>query len=1037
MSLDAGKMNIAWANAWLGSCKELVFFYRNDGAVVDVSLSCREILGYTREDLIGKNRSDLEVIDTGDVDEKIGGNLQGELPVRKILHNNGREVWIEWSETIVPDGYGGSLMMTVGRDVTKTRKQVFLDQFAQGLIKSGWWECDLTTKEMTYSEEVWKLFGGQLNLDDLTLESMLDLVHKEDRGKVDACISKISSHENGEIHFRLILEDGSIRMVYGAWEVLKDSQGMPKRIVGVSQDRTKPYEEQENLRESEDQFRVIAKASEDMISRHMVDDQATIVYTSPVCFTMLGYQPEEMIGLGAFHFIHPEDQKNVEKFLIRKRENKDDKLICRLRKKDGNYVWVETTSQFILDDSGNVEGFISVSRDITDRREADRLFQESRQRYQSLFDHNPNAVYSMKLNGQYETANSNLEKLTGYTLEELIGMDWGPMVHEDDLEKTLHHFALAAKGEPQSYDLTIIHKDGHPVEIISTNIPIIVDGEIVGVYGISQDITERKQYIKQIEKLSGEYTLILNAVSEGIIGLDADGRIMFVNPSGADILNCNPEDLIGGSYQELLGLVIAENSMYAPTETEIMRAVSRGRVYRQNEAVLWRRDGSSFLAEYQINPLVDSDRFKGAVIVFRDITGEKEILSAKESAERADRAKSEFIAIMSHEIRTPMNGIIGMTDLLATTFLDQEQRSYVDTILASSETLLRIVNEILDFSKLEAGKMELESEPLSVRGVISSVLELFGPRADEKGIELIAAVSENVPDMLIGDEGRLRQVLVNLVGNAVKFTENGAITVQVDAEPEGADFNVYGLNFRVMDTGIGIPADKMDRLFQSFSQIHSSINRKYGGTGLGLAICKNLVDLMGGVISAESLEGKGSVFYFTLPLQLAEAEPEQMDASEEGRPLVGVLNTRSPRTANWKLSSSYVPLKILVVDDNEINRMLLANILGKFGYRAVLAENGVEAVRAAQAEVFDLILMDIQMPDMDGYETARTILKHQTERKPVIAAITAFASEQDREACREAGMQDFVSKPVYSAEIARVLRTWFGSSDTDDNDRIN
>lgn len=376
---------------------------------------------------------------------------------------------------------------------------------------------------------------------------------------------------------------------------------------------------------------------------------------------------------------------------------------------------------------------------VEERKQFEFKLQENEQRYKSLFEYNPSAVYSMNLQGDYLTANANLEKLTGYSLEELIGMYFGPVVHEKDMEKTLYHFNLAAKGYPQSYDLTLIHKEGHLVEINTTNIPIIVDDQVVGVYGISRDITERIRYTEQIEKLSNEYTLILNAVSEGIFGLDMEEKVTFINPAGLHMLGYEHDEIMGHTYLDHIQQTALDGIHYRPEESPLIKAIRSGGSYQSKDAVLWRKDGTSFLAEYQVTPLFDKGEPKGVVVVFRDITDEKEIIRAKESAEKADQAKSEFLAIMSHEIRTPMNGIVGMTDLLAETELDEEQREYTNIIKESSSSLLYILNEILDYSKIEAGKMMIVHEPVHLREVLDSVTDLFMAKALEKILSCLTA----------------------------------------------------------------------------------------------------------------------------------------------------------------------------------------------------------------------------------------------------------------------------------------------------------
>ncbi|MEC0248926.1 PAS domain S-box protein [Paenibacillus chitinolyticus] len=782
---------------------------------------------------------------------------------------------------------------------------------------------------------------------------------------------------------------------------------------------------EEQLLDSERKHRLITEASLDWISRHKPDELATMTYSSPICRTIFGYEPEEMVGQGALPLIHPDDLDRVVLFLEQNRNTEGDNVTFRFRCKNGDYVWLESTTRYTYDKDGKLNEIISISRDITERKKADQQLQESEQRYKSLFDHNPAAVYSMNLDGDYLTANKNLQKITGFTLEELIGMYWGPIVAPKDLPKTLHHFELAKQGFPQSYDLTLIHKDGHPVEINSTNIPIIVDNEVVGVYGITIDITERQRYLAQIEKLSSEYTLILNSVTEGIFGVDSSGNAMFINPAGAEMLGFVPEELIGKPYLGMLQNTFGTPAQQSADEQVIYRAIREGRPYHNKEAVFWRKDGSSFLADYHVTPLIDNGELRGAVVVFKDITGEKEIIRAKEYAEKADQAKSEFLAIMSHEIRTPMNGIIGMTDLLAETELSEEQQSYTDIILQSSYALLRILNEILDFSKIEAGKMVVNHEPFDVRSVLDQVVELFHPKAAERGIRLMYELDGGIPTTLIGDEGILRQIIVNLVGNAIKFTEKDghvSLSAKLEKMPGRSD---AVLQFFVRDTGIGIPADKQSQLFQSFSQLHPTINRKYGGTGLGLAICKKLVELLGGAIGVDSQVNVGSTFHFVLPFELPGESPAPYSAPEKTQRSKPAPSFLSGRESGALSPPKFGPMKLLVADDNPVNRLLLITLLKKLGYEADYAENGAEALQAARSDDYDMVFMDLQMPELDGFETTAAIrrLKGGASR-PAIVAVTAFAQKEDMQMCLASGMNDFISKPVFAPEVERVLKIW-------------
>lgn len=543
---------------------------------------------------------------------------------------------------------------------------------------------------------------------------------------------------------------------------------------------------------------------------------------------------------------------------------------------------------------------------------------------------------------------------------------------------------------------------------------------------------ERKAVEGELRESEKRLRTILETSPVGVAMTRAGGSILFANTRLGEMLGVPPEELFGSR---------AEDHYVEPAErVRLEREVSHGGVVLDREMKMLRGDGSAFWVLLSMQPIQYENDYALLVWLY-DISSRKEaeeaMARAKEHAEAAARAKSEFVAVMSHEIRTPMNGILGMVRLLLDTELSEQQRDYAETIRYSGEALMAILNDVLDLSKLEAGRMQLDETVFETARLLHSVVDLLDGRAREKGLVLEHDVAEGVPEVLAGDAGRLRQVLLNLISNAIKFTDEGAVSLVVapqeaPAASGGDQTGRVALRFEVRDTGIGISTPARERLFTAFTQADQSISRRYGGTGLGLAICQRFVDLMGGRIGVDSREGQGSTFWFEVALRRAtEAEaagPLRAAAAADGTGARGA----QPAAAGGAPAR---PLQVLLAEDNIVNRKVAMAFLERAGHVVTVARDGYEAVAQAGRGGFDVVLMDVSMPGMDGYEATSRIrsLPDSRGRVPILA-LTASAMRGEAERCRAAGMDGYLAKPidadVLEREIAAAAARWSVADDS-------
>ena len=765
-----------------------------------------------------------------------------------------------------------------------------------------------------------------------------------------------------------------------------------------------------------------------------------------------------------------------------------------------------------------------------------RLFEaqgEAESQFRELVEELPLAVYRDRpdATATSEYISPVVEEMFGYPREAWMEPDfYASVLHPDDREASIAEIdATIARGDDRwSVEYRVIAADGRTVWVRDDAWIVKNDqGDPLHVQGLMIDVTDQALANAEIRRAKQYFESLVEISPVAVVVMDADESVIGWNPAAAQLFGYSSEEAVGRHIDELVLQGLEDEGLDVTRQ-----AIETGREDRITQRR--RKDGELVDVQMMLVPLSVDGRHVGFYAIYNDIT---ELERARHEAEAATQAKSAFLATMSHEIRTPMNAVIGMTGLLLDTELTSEQREFAEVVRSSGDALLHVIDDILDYSKIEAGKLELERAPLDLRQCVEAALDMVAPVASEKEIELGCLIEDSVPAGIEGDAARLRQVLLNLLSNAVKFTEDGEVVVHVDAGAAGE--RCHRLHLAVRDTGVGIPKDRMDRLFASFSQVDASTTRRYGGTGLGLAISERLVDLMGGTMWVESEQGMGSTFHIAVTVEEAEvpARTPARDAlvalkdkrllvvddnatnreivSRQARawamrPMavqhpaealalieagerfdVAVLDMQMPEmdgvalareirrlrrelplvlvtslghlpearsatefaaqlTKPLKPSQLYdalmsalaetapIPepvrpgndhkpvassLRILLAEDNAVNQKLALRLLERLGYRANVASNGLEALRALEREPYDVVLMDVQMPELDGLDATRRICERwPPDVRPRIIAMTANAMLEDRDACLAAGMDDYVAKPIRPEELAEALR---------------
>jgi PAS domain S-box-containing protein len=634
--------------------------------------------------------------------------------------------------------------------------------------------------------------------------------------------------------------------------------------------------------------------------------------------------------------------------------------------------------------------------------------------YKTLIENSGVSILLVDTHGTVTFASNNIAEITARDADTLVGKNIRDILHDGEVEKLLelmhgnHHIHHVA-------DTLLLQLTGNNGEtwasckLSPVNDPTAANGSQATLWQLTlRDVTrERKQHEKMekifIDRQTNQYLMqeIIDNIPSIVYIKDIDDRILLANDRMVAYAGVTKHKIIGATYEEILG----DEASYKEnlrTDTQVIET----RAPASSEYVTTRNGKSRYLWSNKFPLLDEHGAVKYICGVVTDITERKQteisLLGAKREAENARIAQETFLANMSHEIRTPMNGIIGMANLLTGTDLSDEQKDFTDNILESANNLLTIINDILDFSKIRSGKFKFENIPFRMRQAIKKAIYPLQFKAQEKFLKLNLHIDNSLPDILIGDPLRLQQIMINLIGNAIKFTHHGSVDVVVNGELQNDD--CLRLNIDVIDTGIGVDPDKLEYIFESFAQNNVNASRKYGGTGLGLAICKQLVEQQGGRISVTSTVDKGSVFSFYIPFAVGSQAPTESAKSVVNGP------------ANLLLKG----IAVLVAEDNFINQKVVKHTLQKQGAEVTIASNGHEAIEKVKSHTFDIILMDLQMPEMDGYAATQYIKQTLNYDAPIIA-MTADALKGEAEKCFEAGMGGYVSKPFNPNELYQLI----------------
>ncbi len=993
---------------------DAIIVHSIDGIILSWNRAAESLYGYSASEVVGRS---LSLIVAGDEPDYLKSYLEQlrtgqavsglEIPT---IAKNGQRVDVSLNSALASDSTGDITACAIMRDITERRQHEECRELLASIV-----ECsddaivgaDIDGRIVSWNRGAQLIYGCKAEDAIGQTISMLappDRQHEVQEIVASAfCDRKMLCAEP----MRLTREGRRVEVSFTLMP-LHDAAGRTTGFFGLVRDYTARKQAERALVEREERFRAAFENAP--FGMCLSDIDRNLIQVNSTFCGILGRTKNELVGRKWEDLTHPDDcapSLQIGGQLVGKEGTIEmQKRYCH---KDGRYVWarVKISSVKHLDSWY----FITHVEDITEQRRAAEAILLSEEKYRRLVANLPDVTWTSSVDGRTIHISANVEPIFGYTPEEIIRDGdklWFRSVHPDDRKRVIEAFeALFSENRPLDAEYRIRRKDGEWVWVHDRAMRTFDHFGVRYADGVFSDITRQKRAERALRKSEQRYRALFERNLAGV----------FQASDRQGVLECNE------AAAKILGYASAGEVIRLPFKSlfydDVVFESLNGRLAREGtmsdlEARLRRKDGSPVwilanIVRLQNEPSDAETIFQGT---FLDITirrqVEEQLRAAKEAAEAANRAKSDFLANMSHEIRTPMNGVLGMTDLVLGTDLDADQRDCLETVKSSGESLLAIINDILDFSKIEARKLALDCQDFDFRSTIGAMMKSFSALV-RPGVKLACDIDPRVPPALFGDPGRLRQILTNLVGNALKFTKDGGVTVHVQRidnpgnDQSGTD---AVLEFRVQDTGVGIRPEKQKAIFDAFVQADTSNTREFGGTGLGLTIASQLVQLMGGKIWVESEPGRGSTFGFTAPF------------------VVPAPNKSAVRDGDTRLRKGLSrSLSILVVEDNFVNQRLAVRLLEKGGHTVTSASSGREAIASCLTNKFDVILMDVQMPDMDGFVTTREIRlaeRDTSEHVPIIA-MTAHAMSGYKDQCIASGMDGYVTKPVSANQLFAAI----------------